>query len=513
VQSNHPAHPLELQTALQLFSSGSDRFSHHFWEFFSFIAFGNLLITKNLYEQLDRMDILPWQAPLVEIGKAKFHSLCGHLYKSHLAYQNVARQLFESSDFPSINIEKEILAFYYYEQALFAKKIGDIDKFNYCLQTGKRLTTISKFILAFDVQLEILRTMTDPTTFDNLEKSIMRLEESGINTLASVGWRTAAIIAKHNRDYPRANLYYQNSLNIAQKFKLRFLINQIYLAMAVMNFEIGNQKSSIELLNSIDPFDTLDPIVCSRNEVQALMAEKEGRYEESMQLVHKALDISLQLDHVVMVPDEAFYLGDKYEKHFKDLDRAEHYYRIGYEHAIRYAEHGIYLTGDRKRVVDAYTNLLQSKSKSVPQTGMSMHPFSFAKGRPWRDIKDIFQHQLLIYHGQTTSNSRALASKLSMPPTTLYSLQTRLKKRGYELPSGDMSQGDDIHEVHEFINGHEHLSWEEINAIFEREMIHYLYEKYGYNKQRMANILELSYPALINKTRELTQVDEHFLPN
>ena len=100
-----------------------------------------------------------------------------------------------------------------------------------------------------------------------------------------------------------------------------------------------------------------------------------------------------------------------------------------------------------------------------------------------------------------------------MPPSTLYSVQNRLKHRGYILPPKQETINQEKHDLHDLINQYDDLSWAEANEIFEREIMHYLYEKYGYNKYRMANILKLSYPSIIDKTRTLTQVDEYFLAN
>ncbi|MBC8194085.1 MAG: hypothetical protein H8E18_16990 [FCB group bacterium] len=258
-----------------------------------------------------------------------------------------------------------------------------------------------------------------------------------------------------------------------------------------------------------------DPILPMLNENLALLAKARSDIDKSIDYMKNALKVSTKLDAIPNVPGEFHYLGQTYENHFKDHEQAEYYYRQGYEHAIRYASHGISLTGDRKDVVDAYVRFIGQKRPSKPLSGKqdSVDRFAFSQGKPWKDIKDIFQHQLICYHHKIQPNSKVMAAKLNMPASTLYSLQDRLKKRGYQLPEKTNSSTTENHSLFNFIEEHEELSWDAINSIFEREIIHYLYEKYGYNKQRMAQILKLSYPSIITKTRELTQVSEHLLPN
>lgn len=470
-------------------------------------------MTQILYDHLDKIEILPWQTPIIEIGKAKLLSLTGQLFKSNLLFKNIFQMMSNSDPLQSKSQENEIHAFYYYEQCLLANKMNDLDRYSFCIQVGSRLTNIRNFKLAYELHLETQKLKNSASDFSVPEKILLNLENSGVYALASAGWRTIGIIAKTYKDFSRANSYYENSLTIARRHNLTQLVNQIYLAMAVLKFECGNYHEAIEQLNLINPIDNHDQILCSKFEVLALIEEKSGNIRKSIQLVQKALDISLELDHVVMVPDEAHYLGQCFENHLNDPDQAEHYYRIGYEHSIRYAEHGIPLNGERKKVVDAYLNVLRSRKHSEGKSKHKKSPFSFSEGKSWRYIIDTFQHQLILHHGKNIPNSRALANKLVMPPTTLYSLQTRLRERGYLIPERNTNHEVSTHELHDFFIQHEELSWQEINTIFEREIIHYLYEKYGYNKQRMANILELSYPALINKTRELTQLNALFLPN
>jgi tetratricopeptide (TPR) repeat protein len=370
-----------------------------------------------------------------------------------------------------------------------------------------------KFQAVITLQEQMTKTSKDSSNFMQLERAIWRMEEFGAYPIACVGWRNAGIAARSHKQYTKATAYFEKALGLAKQFSIELMVRQTQLSIAVLNFHTNEPELAREQLDHIRFSGTLDPVLASKYEILTLLEVDSGNMELAMEHLKKALDISLELDHIVMVPDQCLYLGETYENHFHDLEKAEHYYRIGQEHSLRYAEHGISLTGDRKKVVDGHLRLLSSTTRQIAAPKKAPDYFSFAAGKSWRTIKDIFQHQLILYHSKEISKGKLLAAKLSMPPTTLYSLKTRLLERGYELVETTDNSSTSQHPAQEFIHEHNELSWAEINKIFEQEMIHYLYEKYGYNKHRMANILELSYPAIINKTRELTQVNEHFLPN
>ncbi|NQV15246.1 hypothetical protein HQ531_07300 [bacterium] len=383
------------------------------------------------------------------------------------------------------------------------------------LHAGNNLTSIDKFSLAFELQLEIFRTKHDQPNLARLENSIIKLEAAGIPALACIGWRNAGIISRKLKEFSKAAKYYKTALSLATKHDLSLLRTQIYIALATLNSNMGNYNAAREALNKVKFSESLDPIIPSKFEILAVIESHEGNVANSIELVKQALEINLKLDNVALLPAECMHLGEAYENHFKNLDQAEYYYKIGYDHCIRYAENGISLTGDRKQVVDAYVRLLKLKDKSSPSSTKHSHqdPFTFSEGKPWKQIKDIFQHQLILHHSLDQRNSKSMARKLALPPTTLYSLQDRLKQRGYLLPQKGVTTTEESHELSGFIQQHTDLSWGEINKIFEREIMHHLYEKYGYNKHRMASILKISYPSIIKMTRELTQVDEHLLPN
>ena len=506
---------IPIDKALNVFKTDSENFLSHFWEFFSLIAFGDIEFSKLMYDHLENIKTRPWQKPLVSIGKAKFLSISGKLFESHVEFQNTRNQMLSFRDFPSSKIENEIWAFLSYEQAILAGKIKDTYHNHLFLQAGAKLTAIEKLSHAFELQIQMYLANQNSQDLSKFESAIIRIQNDNMPSLACVGWRNAAIFARNSGNFSLASTFLHNARSIAESCDLKIMQNQIQATSAIQFIKLNKLDKARYELSLLTSQDELDPNIPTRLEILAVIEEKEGNLNRASELILEALKLSIKLDNIDLIPGEYLYLGQVYENHYNDFEQAEYYYKQGYDHAMRYASHGISLTGDRKNVVDAYVKFIkrQQASSAPSKPSKPIDHFAFSQGKPWKEIKDIFQHQLICYHQGYQQNSKALANKLSMPPSTLYSLQDRLKKKGYQLPDKNATGDIENHNLFSFIEEHEDLTWEAINSIFEREIIHYLYEKYGYNKQRMAQVLKLSYPSIITKTRELTQVNEHLLPN
>jgi tetratricopeptide (TPR) repeat protein len=493
-------------------AAGARESDSDYWEFLLMLGFGDSAKAEQLFKSLrNTVPASDWRMPLVEIGEARILSISNRDFDCHKRLQSAAEIIFSRSNFLNEKIQAEIMALYYYvlttHRVKFEKSLSNLP----LLHMGKSLTSIQTFRMAFDYRISVseARHLNFPIT--NILTIVQKLEEKELWALACIGYRSMAILLRHKSDLKSAYEYYSRALSIASQEKLVVNLKQLHVALGYAYFsEKRYDEAEAEYLK-IGSEGEFDPILPILHENLALLARARSDMESCVLHMEKAIAVSTHLDSISNVPGEYLYMGQIYEHHYKKLDVAEHYYKLGYDHAMRYAGAGISLTGDRKDVVDAYVNLINKKSG--PKAPKPMDTFAFSQGLAWKDIKDIFHHQLICHHQEHQQNSKAMAKKLNMPASTLYSLQERLKKRGYQLPEKNTPSPAEKHGLSTFIQEHNTLTWDDINTIFEREIIHYLYEKYGYNKQRMAQILKLSYPSIITKTRELTQVHEHLLPN
>ena len=493
-------------------AAGAQESDSDYWEFLIMLGFGDSQKAEQLYKSLrDTVPSTDWRVPLIEIGEARILSISNRGFDSYKCLLSAAKTIFSRSNFLNEEIQSEIIALYYYVLTTHQAKFDDNISALPLLHMGKSHTSIDSFQLAFDYKISVNETRHLDFPIANIISMVQKLEHNKLWPLTCIGFRQAGILSRKKKDFKSAHLYYDTAFSIATRMNLHVTLKQLQLSRGYAYFaEKRFDEAEREYLKII-PNGKYDSILPVLHENLAILAKARSEIDLCITHLEKAITVSTKLDSIQSVPGEYLYLGQIYENHYKDLDQAEHYYKLGYEYAMRYASHGISLTGERKGVVDAYVNLINKKRGS--KTPKQVNAFAFSQGLPWKDIKDIFQYQLICYHHQRLPNSKALARKLNMPASTLYSLQERLKKRGYQLPEKTTSLSDESHSLFNFIEEHEEMSWEEVNSIFEREIIHFLYEKYGYNKQRMAQILKLSYPSIITKTRELTQVNDHLLPN
>ena len=493
-------------------TSGHEHKDSEYWEFLLMLGFGNPKKTKQLYKALrSEISKQDWRMPLVEIGESRILSISSRDLDCHMRLLSAAEIIFTRSNFLNEQIQSEILALYYYVLTLHHEKILHHSSPLPMLLMGKNLTTINTFQLAFSYRIAVNEVKWLKAPLSNVFSVVKKLERNGLWTLACIGYRSMAILSRRCGDIHSAYEYYGAALSIASRMGLS--INHKHLRNS-LGYTLFSEKRLDEAEHEylkISLEGEHDPIIPVLYENLALLAEARKDYPLAISHIKRAISVSTQLDSIPNIPGEYLFLGRIYENHLPDVEQAEHYYRQGYDHAMRYAKHGISLTGERKAVVDAYVNLINKKRG--PKTPNPVDGFTFSQGKSWKDIKDIFHHQLICYHHDNQHNSKAMAAKLNMPASTLYSIQDRLKKRGYLLPEKASSSATEKHSLFNFIEEHEDMTWDAVNNIFEREIIHYLYEKYGYNKQRMAQILKLSYPSIITKTRELTQVSEHLLTN
>jgi len=487
-----------------------------YWEILLLMGFGNPSATQDFYQKLRHdLDRNDWRIPLVDIGEARFLSIIGRHFDSFLQLEKASNTVFSRANYINETIHSEIMSLHSYVFANLNLKISQQTNSLPLLLSGIRLTSLNSFKLAYEYKITIHQVGESYSPISELIEVVEKLKNNQLWVLACMGYRQIGIFFRQRKEYNKAHHYFNLALSMAEDLDLRVTRNQILNAKAYTLFFEGKLEAAEELFAKIRPEGRLDSILPILNENLSLMAKARKDMTRSINHMKDALAVTSELDSVGHLPGECLYLGQAYENHLGDLDQAEHFYRLGYEHSMRYASHGISLTGDRKDVVETYVNFISRKKNA--ETALKAVPrednFAFSQGKPWKDIKDIFQHQLICFHAAELTNSKLLAAKLDMPPSTLYSLQDRLKTRGYVLPEKDQNIPPENLDLHDFFIEHQNLTWNEINQIFEREIMHYLYERYGYNKHRLAKVLGLSYPSIIQKTRELTQVNEHFLPN
>ena len=474
------------------------------WELLTQIGFGKLEDSSNLINHIrSKLEYGDYRLPILKLGEAKYYSFAGKMLDAYKVFEEATCEILLQKHVYSEDLFCELQALIIFVKGGIYSKLDMIASLHLDNILGRQLTLIPELQIAFDYALALWKLKSGfckPTDVTNIASKLLK---NGSFTLAALAYREVGLFFSEINDYSEAMDCFEKSLGIANDTGQETTVENTMNAIGYVQYNQGHLEEAKETLTRILIGHREKYITPFIYENLALIEENKKNYSAAVNHVKKALELSLRLDHVTVLPSEALYLGETYEKHFNDLDRAETYYRLGYEHSLRYAAAGISLIGDRKKVVEAYVDFLKrvdpAKAGTSRKTGDS--PFAYAQGKSWKTIRETFHQELIRYHSGKYQRGKHLARHLQMPATTLYSLKTRLSQRGLDLdpPAPDTEK----HPLHSFIETHEALSWTEINQIFEREMIHYLYEKYGYNKLRMSKVLKLSYAIIIEKTREL----------
>ena len=160
------------------------------------------------------------------------------------------------------------------------------------------------------------------------------------------------------------------------------------------------------------------------------------------------------------------------------------------------------------RLIQDIRKALSDSSTTTPKT---KEIFSFAIGKTWVEIKDIFQYNLIMFHKIKTSPGSDAYKSLGMNKPTFYSAHRKLANKGFRFPDYRMKTPSttNTHVLDPLQTYFQCLidsSWVAASKQFEEDVFRFLYHQYGYNKVRLSEILGLGYSAVIDKTKSLTKM-------
>jgi len=167
------------------------------------------------------------------------------------------------------------------------------------------------------------------------------------------------------------------------------------------------------------------------------------------------------------------------------------------------------LNGYRKKAMGSYVTYLEKLNYRKIEGKAVENPFHFALGKEWREIRDIFQYHLIMHHKNQSISRETFLSELGMKSSTYYTLQGKLKKRGFVIPGikeTNISVPEEmaIEPLNHYIrNTLSRLNWEEANHRFEKDIFLYLYQQCGFQKNRLGAALNLSAPIIRAKTDDI----------
>jgi hypothetical protein len=157
-------------------------------------------------------------------------------------------------------------------------------------------------------------------------------------------------------------------------------------------------------------------------------------------------------------------------------------------------------------IIKSINEVLAATPKKTSNPGDT---FSFAIGKSWVEIKDLFHYNWILYHKKLNGSGDRLLKSIGMKKPTFYSLHRKLANRGYLFPDFrrkniEFPDNHLLPELQDYISSFEDKKWSATNKAFDQDVIRFLYHQYGYKKTKLAEVLGLGYSAVIDKTREIT---------
>jgi tetratricopeptide (TPR) repeat protein len=403
-------------------------------------------------------------------------------------------------------VKDDYLAFLYYEQGLFYSKVGDyLNAKRYVILA--KIHAISKNLeLLINFQIEYFNVYkTGPTDVNGILPYLNEFHNRKMYFMEVMTMVRLGIIYEGNKDWKNADSYFRKGLKIAKEKQIYYLEDMINNSIGYTYANKGEYDQALNVLNT-----ALEDV--KSYYYRALMMENIGYvyylkldYKSASEKYLEVYNFAKAHNVISQLPEECLFLGDCYEQ-MGNVQQALMYYKLGYDHAFYQVAEGFGLNGFRKKAMTTYLTYLERMNYRKFDGKSMENPFEFSLGKEWREIRDIFQYHLIMHHKNKAYSRETFLSGLKMKSSTYYTLQNKLKKQGYKIPgikepNKPIPEDVAIETLNLYIrNTLEHLSWEDANKRFEKDIFLYLYRQYGFQKNRLGSALNLSQPIIRAKT-------------
>ena len=220
-------------------------------------------------------------------------------------------------------------------------------------------------------------------------------------------------------------------------------------------------------------------------------------YRTAINYHSQSLQLTRRFEMRDMAFEDYYKLGLCYEK-LAEFGLAEHFYQEGYKLLKPEFDLGIPLREYRRKVPEAYIHFLGNNQR-MPSLDPFKESLEFTIDKTMREIRKIFHKAFLTSQMKRTKNAPQLCSQLKIDTRTFFLHQ---KKLGLKRGVYDDSQFKNRH-FKDYIDSLAHFSWKEANQHFEDNLFQHLLSRYQYNKKKIADVLQVSYQQVVQKTRSL----------
>lgn len=464
-----------------------------------------------LFEQIEGFETLPKSsAAILLTGQAKATELEGDLVK--------AKDLFESAlasakQATSTIIDEDVLAFVYYEYGLFYNAVSAPGVAARMFYKSFQLSRTDRLKFLLDYQFWLLDFTEDPNPdFERQVDFISKFQARQMHVMETLGFKWLGITQAGHNHLDEADSNLQKGLALAEKYGLQFIFWDISNSYGLLLRRKVSQEAAIKHFESIIPFVESYKLQVYIRKNLAIRYQVAGRHDEAIDMAMSSLDYAQKHRVYAMIPGLGWLIGKAIREDTGDIQKAFHYYKIGYDEAIKQQEAGLPLTGWRYKMVKEYTEFVTSQ---LPETFYSMsilNYFEWTKGKSWVEIQDLFHFNFFIYHFTNTGIGEFIFKKLQINPSTFYALTKRMRDlRGINFPdfrekNPKIPQDLIVKSLQDYIRINRDKSWKEINNKFEQDVFAHLFKESGYNKKEMSRNLNLSYASVIRKYKQIALV-------
>ncbi|MCH7762575.1 MAG: hypothetical protein IIB95_02390 [Candidatus Marinimicrobia bacterium] len=474
-----------------------------FLDYLNQAGFFNLEELHPLYKQSNPEQIDDIRLKVVMMaGIGKNLSLEGDFIEAKRIF-DLAQKFAE--DKPDV-IQGDLLAFVYYEICLFFRHVFDLASSKRYAVLARQHAKTTNLKLLINYQFATFKAESERSLMiDELNYFRCEFQKRKMHFMEGIVLARLGIIHEERKDWKNADFYFCEGLKIAKEKNIYYLMDMIHNSIGFTHANKGEYNQALNVLNS-----ALEDV--KSYYYRTLMMENIG-YVYYQKLDYKAASVhyleayNYAKAHNVIsqLPEECLFLGDCY-KQMGNVQQALLYYKLGYDHAFHQIVEGFGLNGYRKKAMTTYQTYLERMIYRKFDGQSLENPFEFSLGKEWREIRNLFQYHLIMHHKEKSFSRDLFLTRLEMKSSTYYTLQSKLKKQGFQIPGikeVNVSIPDDvvIETLNLYIrNNLEQLNWVESNMLFEKDIFSYLYRQYGFQKNRLGAALNLSQPIIRAKT-------------
>ncbi|NQV14813.1 tetratricopeptide repeat protein [bacterium] len=450
------------------------------------------------------------------VGHAKIASLEGKFVEAKLQFDKALKYA-QVRYLPKLSVKDRdnLIAYIHYEYALYCQLVhaGELANSHFYHASALTKSAKMKLLIEFQFALIDLYQSSESDTGAYIQ-FIEKFHQNEMKVMEGIALMRLGNFYRDRKDYTESHKCYKSAMTIAEKEGYNYLRWNIQNSMGLLVSKESSQEAAIQYytksLESMEsPYFKALMLKNLANRYYAIKKPNKTREILTEALEHCQINgISSQISIL------AEGIGDLYLEIDSSTSHAYQYYQIAFNEVISLANTGIPITGKRLRVVEKYSNLIQ---ENLPEDFMALKEpglFEWSKGKTWIQIKDLFHYNLFVYHFLHTGIGNVTFSQLKIHPGTFYSLSKRMRDlRGITIPDlkgvdFELPPSLFLDPLQKYAQLHRDKTWDQVNKQFEKDIYAYLFEESGYNKVRLAKMLDRSYAMVIKRTKHLTDVEK-----